>query len=186
MHPVSRAKFFDGIRFKLGFLSSHLKWRLLGLRMGKKVEIYANVVIHDAARITIGDNSAILSFTVLFGSGGIVIGRDVLISSNCSIFSITHRVDALERGLLYRETRSMAPVVVGNNVWIGTGASILPGVSIGENTIVGAGSVVTHSLPSGVLALGVPARIVRTLKGPQTGGMSAKFFTPKGLAQGPT
>jgi maltose O-acetyltransferase len=164
MYPTSLAKIFDGIRYKTGFITSRLKWRLLGLRMGRKVEIYSHVVIHNAARVSVGDNSTILSFTVLFGSGGISIGRNVLISSNCSIFSITHRTDAYERGLLFRETRSMAPVEIGDNVWIGTGARILPGIVIGANTVVGAGSVVTRSLPSGVVAAGVPARIVRRLE----------------------
>jgi maltose O-acetyltransferase len=163
MYPTFLAKIFDSFRYKTGFLYSRIKWTLVGLRMGRKVEIYSNVIIHNAARVSVGDNSTILSFTVLFGSGGITIGKDVLISSNCSIFSITHRTDALEQGLLFRETRRMAPVEIGNNVWIGTGARILPGVTIGANTVVGAGSVVTRSLPSGVVAVGVPARIVRRL-----------------------
>jgi maltose O-acetyltransferase len=163
MYPAFLTKALDSMRFRAGFVLSRLKWNLLGLSMGRSVEIYGNVVIHNAARVSIGDNSTVLSFTVLFGSGGITIGRDVLISSNCSIFSITHRVDALERGLLFRKTRLMAPVAIGNNVWIGTGARVLPGVTIGDNTVVGAGSVVTKSLPAGVVAVGVPARVVRRL-----------------------
>jgi maltose O-acetyltransferase len=165
MYPESLTKALDSLRFRTGFVLSRLKWTLLGLRMGRSVEIYGGVVIHNAARVSIGDNCTVLSFTVLFGSGGITIGNDVLISSNCSIFSITHRVDALERGLLFRKTRMMAPVAIGDNVWIGTGARILPGVTIGSNTVVGAGSVVTKSLPPNVVAAGVPARVVRQLDG---------------------
>jgi maltose O-acetyltransferase len=143
---------------------SSLKWRILGLKMGRSVGIYSHVIIHDAACVSIGDNSTILSFTLLFGSGGIRIGRNVLISSNCSIFSVTHRNDALDRGLLFRETQLMAPVEIGDNVWIGTGARILPGVSIGANTIVGAGSVVIRSLSGGVVAAGIPAKVIRRLE----------------------
>jgi maltose O-acetyltransferase len=167
MYPEFITKKLDRVRFRVGFAVSWLKWSLLGLKMGRAVEIYGNVVIHNAARVSIGDNSTVLSFTVLFGSGGIKIGRDVLISSNCSIFSITHRVDALERGLLFRKTRMMAPVEIGNNVWLGTGVRVLPGVTIGDNTVVGAGSVVTKSLPGGVVAIGIPARVVRKLEAPQ-------------------
>jgi maltose O-acetyltransferase len=162
-YPTFLARAFDAMRYRSGFLLSSLKWRLVGLRMGRSVQIYSQVIIHDAARVSIGDNSSILSFTVLFGSGKITIGRDVLIASHCSIFSITHRADALERGLLFRKTRLMAPVEIGDNVWIGTGARILPGVSIGANSIVGAGSVVTTSIPSGVVAAGVPAKVLRRL-----------------------
>jgi len=163
MYPTFLARAFDALRYRSGFLLSNLKWRLVGLRMGRDVQIYSQVIIHDAARVSIGDNSSILSFSVLFGSGGIAIGRDVMIASHCSIFSITHSVDALKRGLVFRKTRTMAPVAIGDNVWIGTGARILPGVSIGANTVVGAGSVVNRSLPSGVVAAGVPAKIVRRL-----------------------
>lgn len=164
MYSTFIARRIDHVRFKVGFLLSTIKWRLMGLRMGRKVEIYGNVVIHGAARISMGDHCTVLSFTVLFGSGGITIGRDVLISSNCSIFSITHRVEAFQEGLLFRETRRQAPVVIGDNVWIGTGVRIMPGVEIGSNTVVGAGSVVTKSLPGGVVAAGVPARILRRLE----------------------
>jgi len=55
------------------------------------------------------------------------------------------------------------PIVIGDNVWLGGGVIVLPGVTIGSDTVVGAGSVVTRDLPAGVLALGNPARVVRTL-----------------------
>src|SRR5580658_2247802 len=164
MHVTFLAEAFDRMRYRSGFFASSLKWRILGLKMGRSVGIYSHVIIYDAACVSIGDNSTILSFTLLFGSGGITIGRDVLISSNCSIFSVTHRDDALDHGLLFRDTRVMAPVMIGDNVWIGTGTRILPGVSIGANTIVGAGSVVTRSLCAGVVAAGVPAKIIRRLE----------------------
>jgi acetyltransferase-like isoleucine patch superfamily enzyme len=57
----------------------------------------------------------------------------------------------------------IAPVVVGNNVFLGAGAIVLPGVTIGDNVIIGAGSVVASDIPSGVVAVGVPARVLRTL-----------------------
>lgn len=164
MTRILRAKAFDALRYRIDFLASRLKWRLMGLKMGHSVEIYGKVVIHDVSRVSIGDNTTIGAFTVLFGSGTITIGHDVLISTNCSLFSITHRTDALAQGRLYRNTRQMAPITIGNNVWIGTGCRILPGVTIGDNSIVGAGSVVTRSVPAGVVVIGVPAKIVRRLE----------------------
>ena len=55
------------------------------------------------------------------------------------------------------------PIVVGNNVWIGTGATILAGVTIGDNSVIGAGSVVTKSIPSNVIAVGVPCKVMRKI-----------------------
>jgi maltose O-acetyltransferase len=166
MYAKLVAKAFDRFRYRYEFAKNRLKWRLMGLRTGRGVQIYGRVFIYDAARVTIGDNSTIGAFAVLMASGGILIGQDVLISSHCSIFSVSHDVDARRGGLLFRDTRLMAEVRIGDNVWIGTGVRILPGVSIGANTVVGAGSVVTRSLPSGVVAVGVPASVVRTLEGP--------------------
>ncbi|SFL73070.1 DapH/DapD/GlmU-related protein [Geodermatophilus ruber] len=60
----------------------------------------------------------------------------------------------------------VAPITIGGNVWLGGGAIVLPGVTIGENTVVGAGVVVTRDLPADVVAVGNPARAVRTLHGP--------------------
>jgi len=56
------------------------------------------------------------------------------------------------------------PIVIGDNVWLGSGAIVLPGVTIGENTVVGAGAVVPRDLPPNVVAVGNPARVVRTLE----------------------
>src|ERR1700733_15125236 len=100
MTRAFRAKIFDTLRYRIGFFISPLKGRLMGLKMGSSVEIYSKVVIHDVSRVSIGNNTTIGAFTVLFGSGTITIGNDVLISTNCSIFSITHRTDALVQGKL--------------------------------------------------------------------------------------
>lgn len=67
--------------------------------------------------------------------------------------------NSCNRGLEYA-----LPVTIGHNVWIGAGVSILPGVMIGDNTVVGAGSVVTKDIPSNVLAVGNPCRVVKEIK----------------------
>jgi maltose O-acetyltransferase len=161
MYPISLTKALDSLRYRVDFRLGALKWRLLGLRLGRRPRLYRRIVIHDAASVVIGDDCTIGSFTFIHGAGGVTIGRDVLISSHCSIFSVTHRADAGRDRLLYRETVQAAPVVIGDNVWIGTGVRILPGVTIGAHTVVGSGSVVTKSLPAGVVAVGVPARVLR-------------------------
>jgi maltose O-acetyltransferase len=88
----------------------------------------------------------------------IVIGDDVQIGPNVQLLTATHPVDAdLRRG----KWESGAPIRIGANAWLGGGAIVLPGVEIGEDTVVGAGAVVTRSLPPRVVALGNPARVTR-------------------------
>jgi maltose O-acetyltransferase len=72
----------------------------------------------------------------------------------------THPVDPEQRR---QKWETAEPIAIGDNVWLGGGAIVLPGVTIGENTVVGAGSVVTRDLPANVVAVGNPARVVRFL-----------------------
>jgi galactoside O-acetyltransferase len=103
------------------------------------------------------------AFVHIWGSGGVELGDDTLVAAHCTITSQTHAADALRRGKLYRDTNLTASVKIGSNVWIGSGAIILPGVTIGDDSIVAAGAVVRSDVPSGVLVAGVPARVVRSL-----------------------
>jgi maltose O-acetyltransferase len=108
------------------------------------------------------------------GSGGFVnfglvaldvapihIGDDVQIGPYVQLLTPTH---PLEPGLRRAKWEAAEPIAIGDNVWLGGGAIVLPGVTIGADTVVGAGAVVTSDLPAGVLALGTPARVVRTLE----------------------
>jgi maltose O-acetyltransferase len=108
------------------------------------------------------------------GSGGFVnfglvaldvapihIGDDVQIGPYVQLLTPTH---PLEPGLRRAKWEAAEPIAIGDNVWLGGGAIVLPGVTIGPDTVVGAGAVVTSDLPAGVLALGTPARVVRTLE----------------------
>ena len=63
-----------------------------------------------------------------------------------------------------RQLEYARPIVVGNDVWIGGGAILLPGVTVGSNVVIGAGSVVTRDIPSGVVACGNPCRVVRDIE----------------------
>ena len=127
---------------------------------GADVQISERCSIWGWEGFSIGDGSVINQFTHIFASGGVEIGRDVMISSNCSISSVTHPVQALHRSA---EPMVLKPVKIGNNVWIGMGAVILPGITIGDHAVVGAGSVVTHDVPCGVVVAGNPAKVLRCL-----------------------
>ena len=88
------------------------------------------------------------------GQGGVRIGDYCVLGPDSKIVTVGHPIGGLYYSATYQE-----PVVLGRNVWIGAGAIILPGVSIGDHVIIGAGAVVTRSIPSGKVALGIPAKI---------------------------
>ena len=91
--------------------------------------------------------------------GGLFIGRGTHIGHNVVIATLNHREDPKHRADLLP-----APVVIGEDCWIGSNSTILPGVTIGDGAIVGAGAVVTKDIPAGMVAAGVPARVIRKIK----------------------
>lgn len=106
---------------------------------GKRVFINVNCTFLDAAKITIGDN-------VLFGP-------------NVQVYTATHPVNAEER----KHHALAKPIEIGSNCWIGGSSLLLPGLKIGDNVIVAAGSVVTKDVESNTMVGGNPARILKTL-----------------------
>jgi maltose O-acetyltransferase len=90
----------------------------------------------------------------------VTVGEDVQIGPNVQLLTANHPLDPEPRR---DKWESAAPVTIGDNVWLGGGVIVCPGVTIGADTVVGAGSVVTRDLPAGVVAVGSPARVVREL-----------------------
>ena len=110
--------------------------------------------------ISLGRNSFINYHCIFLDCAPIAIGDDVQIGPAVQLYTAQHPIDAKVRrsGL-----ESASPIRIGNDVWIGGGALVLPGVTIGDRSIVGAGSVVVHHVPPDSVVVGNPARIVRTL-----------------------
>ena len=100
-----------------------------------------NLTVLDEACVTIGDNC--------------------FIGPNVSIYTACHPTDPTERNAQQQWAEA---VNIGNNVWIGGTVTILPGVTIGDNVTIGAGSVVTRDIPSNTIAVGNPARVIRTIE----------------------
>jgi len=108
--------------------------------MGSKVFFNFNCVVLDCAKVAIGNN--------------------VLFAPSVQIYTATHPISAAER----RKWLEFAkPITIGSDVWVGGGAIICPGVTIGDRTVIGAGSVVTRDIPADVIAAGNPARVIREL-----------------------
>jgi acetyltransferase-like isoleucine patch superfamily enzyme len=91
--------------------------------------------------------------------GGITIGDDCLIGHNAVIATLQHDIAPSRRADLVP-----SPVVIGRNVWLGANVTVLPGVTIGDDAVIGAGSVVTKDVPARTVAVGSPARVVRTIE----------------------
>lgn len=110
------------------------------IRVGNNFYANFNLVILDEAPVTFGDN--------------------VFIAPNCGFYTAGHPLDAVERnkGLEYAQ-----PISVGNDVWIGAGVSVLPGVTIGDNCVIGAGSVVVKDIPSNSVAVGNPCKVIKKI-----------------------
>lgn len=111
------------------------------IEVGANVFLNAGCVILDGAKVSFGDN--------------------VFVAPHCGFYTAGHPLDVARRnqGLEYAR-----PITIGDNVWIGAEVCVLPGVSIGEGSIIGAGSVVTKDIPAHVLAFGNPCRVIRELK----------------------
>lgn len=110
------------------------------IELGERVFFNFNCVVLDVCHVRIG------SFT-LFGPA-------------VQLLTALHPLDAIER----RTHEYGKPIEIGTDVWVGGGAMILPGVTIGSRSVIGAGSVVTRDVPEGVLAVGNPCRVIRTLR----------------------
>jgi len=108
--------------------------------LGKKVFFNFNCVVLDVTTVTIGDN-------VLFGPA-------------VQVYTATHPLSAVERR---KWLEAAKPITIGSDVWVGGGAIICPGVTIGDRSVIGAGSVVTKDIPPDVIAAGNPCKVIRSL-----------------------
>ena len=132
---------------------------LLGA-VGEGTEIRPPLRVDYGSHIRIGARSFANFGLVALDVARITIGDDVQIGTNVQLLTPTHPVEAEPRRAKWEAAR---PIAIGDNVWLGSGAIILAGVTIGENTVVGAGAVVTRDLPANVVAMGNPARVIRTI-----------------------
>ncbi len=108
----------------------------------------------------VGENFYANHDCVFLDTNKIIFGDNVFIAPQCGFYTAGHPLDAKLRrkGLEFAK-----PIRVGNDVWFGGGALVMPGVTIGDNVVIGAGSVVVHDIPGNSVAVGNPARVVKTL-----------------------
>ena len=139
-----------GDNFSAGLKLKVQAWKLIGgeiipeIEIGRDVHFIDNCQISCANRVFIGD--------------GCLFGDNVFITDN---YHGSNSIDELDIPPHKRKIVSKGPVEIGNNVWIGRNVCIMPGVSIGDGAVIGANAVVTHDIPAGCIAAGVPARVIK-------------------------
>lgn len=132
--------------------------RLTGREPGESFGMFPPFYTDCGKNIHVGARTFFNSGCKFQDQGGIYIGDDVLIGHNVVIATLNHLVEPEQRsGMIPRRVR------IGNKVWIGSNATILPGVTIGDNAIVGAGAVVTKDVDSNTVVAGNPARLIKNI-----------------------
>lgn len=139
--------------------------------MGENIHIDIDFHCEYGRNIHLGSNVIINMNCTFVDNNRIEVGNNVLIASNVQIYTATHPTKASERivqnwnensGEGYCRVYAL-PVKIEDNVWIGGGAILLPGVTVGKNSVIGAGSVVVRSIPANSVAVGNPCRVIKTL-----------------------
>jgi acetyltransferase-like isoleucine patch superfamily enzyme len=131
--------------------------------MGKNVNLYEGIRVHYPQNLFIGDNVAMNNGVWINAVGGVHIGDNTIIGPNVVIHSANHIFDRLDIPI-QKQGHAKKAVVIEEDVWIAASCIILPGVRIGRGSVIGAGSVVTHDIPSYSIATGVPATVNKSRK----------------------
>ncbi|WP_371031075.1 sugar O-acetyltransferase [Pseudoclavibacter sp. JSM 162008] len=142
-----------------GERASEILAELIG-SLGEGVAVKAPLYVDYGSNITIGAGTFVNVGLVALDVTPITIGAHCQIGPNVQLLTPTHPLDPEPRRAGYEAGE---PITLGDNVWLGGGVIVCPSVTIGENTVVGAGAVVTKDLPSNVVAVGNPAKVIRTL-----------------------
>lgn len=159
-------KLINFVANKFIFVFSSLRaklWRIIGAEIGAGSQILGGTVMLSASNIRIGSQTTINTNCRLDGHGGLSIGDNVMIGANCQIISATHNIDRFDIPMKFQGIKK-AFVTVGDDVWIGASVIILPGVTVGRGSVIGAGSIVTKNIPEFAICAGNPAKLIRFRK----------------------
>ena len=129
-------------------------------KIGESINIYPPFWCDYGYNIVVGEAFFANHGVTILDGGKVVFGDHVLIGPGCGFHTAGHPMDADQRNrwLVFNK-----PITIGNNVWFGAGVQVLPGVTIGDNTVIAAGSVVVHDVPAGCVAAGNPCKVIREI-----------------------
>jgi acetyltransferase-like isoleucine patch superfamily enzyme len=183
-----------------GYVSPSATIHHCGLALGNNVFIGDRVIIFnhgDGGPVKLGEGVSVMDETIIqTGLGGslkvgsnshihprcqisayispICIGRDVQIAANCAFYPYDHGY-LPDKGIMGQPPKTKGGILIDDGVWLGFGVIVLDGVRIGKGAVIGAGSVVTHDIPDGAIAVGVPARVVKMRNHLTLGGDLCRF-----------
>lgn len=126
--------------------------------LGEGCEILSPFLTDYGCFCRIGDHTSINHGAYLMDGGSITIGRNCFIGPNCGFYTAAHPLPAEQRD---RGLEKALPIRIGDHCWLGGNVTVMPGVTIGDHTVIGAGSVVTKDIPDHVVAAGNPCRVLR-------------------------
>ena len=152
--------FIQWIPTILGMCIRNIVYRILGMKISGFCWIQPGVTIVNLRRLRVGANFGCNSGSYINAIGRISMGDDVLIGSNVTISSGKHDIEGREKSVFSRPAQPMQ-ITIGNDVWIGAGASVLPGLNVADGTVVGANAVVTIDTQPYSVMVGIPARVSR-------------------------
>lgn len=131
-----------------------------GAKIGSHVVFYPGIWIFTGRNFKLGHHVDLATRVLITTDGGVEIGDRTLVGYGTQIISRNHKVPPLP-GSIFGAGHEAKKVSIGHDVWIGANCVILPGVTIGSESVIAAGSVVTKDIPPGVFAAGVPARVIK-------------------------
>jgi acetyltransferase-like isoleucine patch superfamily enzyme len=154
---LSRRPLYDFIDRVLVQVGHRRAERLLAQckSVGKGVRLRMPVVVYHPEQLVFGDRVDVGEFVILRAAGGLTIGSRVLIAAQAGVTTVGHAIAPPRYGSFEAK-----PVVIGDDVWIGANALVLPGVTVGAGAIVAAGAVVTHDVAPYTIVAGVPAVVI--------------------------
>lgn len=128
--------------------------------MGTGVDVMAPLMCDYGFNVHLGNNVFLNHNTYFMDTNDITLGDRVFVGPNVGFYCATHPLDAVERAKGYEQA---LPITIGSDVWIGGNAVFMPGVTVGSNVVIGAGSVVIHDIPDNCVAVGSPCRVLKQL-----------------------
>jgi acetyltransferase-like isoleucine patch superfamily enzyme len=134
---------------------------LIGQELDEAFSLIPPFYTDSGEGIRVGERVFINQNCTMYALGGIDIGDEVMIGPNVNLITSGHPLAPSQR----RAHVTASPIVIGRNVWIGAAVTVIGGVTIGENSVIAAGSVVTKDVPADTLAAGNPAQVIRQLEG---------------------
>ena len=148
--------------------------KILG-RMGYDCYIEPSLQCSYGFNLEVGDHFFANSNCFFMDDAKITFGDHVFIGPNCAFYTAQHPIHPVQRN---RKIEQALPISVGNNVWFGGNCVVLPGVNIGSNTVIGAGSIVTKDIPDNVVAVGNPCRVLRSITDADLLNDEEEFVSP--------